>query len=87
MVTTGFNFEGYCITAYKGIVTADICHRSKIMFDEQWADARKEALQKLADQAKHLDADSIIGIRYEHILDSVNVHILVTGTAVTTKKA
>jgi len=94
ILTTTNNIEGHKIVDYLGIVTGIDVNRSvtKSSFnhetiikdiEQQVLKVKEDAFQKLADNAKKLNANAVVGILVDiEMKDSMKVVISVTGTAV-----
>lgn len=89
MVTSGFNFEGYKITKYGGLVTSRQIY-SGISFakrndksDESWDKAIADGISELKSKAAKCGSNAIIGAHLECVNSSTIVVMILSGTSVT----
>lgn len=94
ILTTTNSIEGFKIIEYKGIVSGIGVNiqKMKMTFNlekyykaigDSVAEVKEQAFQKLADNAKKLNANAIVGINVDIELTASNyVTVSVTGTAV-----
>lgn len=86
LLTTGFGFEGYKITDYFGIYSAERVFVSSFRKEgEKWDAAHQEVLDKLVAKLPE-QANAVIGIHFEHTVFCGNDRIIATGTAVSVEK-
>jgi len=94
VITTTNSIEGFRIIEYKGIVTG-LAINDKVLssgfstkkyyikLKESIATVKEEAFQDLAENAKKINANAIVGVKVEIEMTTSNYAIVsVTGTAV-----
>ena len=86
-MTTGYNFEGYRITQYCGIITAHAIMPTMVLNEAKKWDPIRQSVYKDLEQHLPEGANAIIGIQVEHNQSSpAHVYLFVTGTAVTVEQ-
>lgn len=90
MITTGFGFEGYRITEYYGIFTAEsVMAPSLHKQEDKLDDIREQTYEKLKNKLPK-DANAIIGVQisHNHFFGTTpgTAYYFLTGTAVHIEK-
>ncbi|PKQ45791.1 heavy metal-binding domain-containing protein [Confluentibacter flavum] len=98
ILTTTNSIEGFRVIEYKGIVSGHAVNiqKMKMTFNmqkyytaisESVSEVKEQALQQLANNAKNMNANAIVGIKVDIELTASNyVTVSVTGTAVSIVK-
>ena len=87
LITTGFDFQGFRITKYLGLVRGITVRSRSVIGSELCEQSRQEAYDLMVRHANEIGANAVIGVRYDATeLMSGVTEVLAYGTAVTIER-